>query len=302
MKVVTNSIKRIMLSDVSARDGLQSLKKVLSFQEKDKLINDLSKCNFDEIEVGSLVNYKIIPTMKNSLSLYINTRKLKSVSSYYLLIGNSKGIDIVNKEKVKNISFFTSPSDTFNLKNINLNTKDSFIRIGNMINKIEDRNNVNVKGYISCIGSCPFEGDVNIKNIIDSVCEFKKIGVDEICLADTIGDLKKEKLSLILGGISDKIGYNFDKLSLHLHVDFESEYWKENIKEALKYNISKYDTSILNLGGCPAIYKKCSSTKLNGNLNIIDACEFFINEGYKINVDIDKIKKVEGYWKDKLIR
>ena len=83
MRVVTNSIKRIILSDVSARDGLQSLKKVLSFQEKDKLINDLSKCNFDEIEVGSLVNYKIIPTMKNSLSLYINTRKLKSVSSYY---------------------------------------------------------------------------------------------------------------------------------------------------------------------------------------------------------------------------
>ena len=296
------AIKRIKISDVSARDGLQSLKNILSLVEKEKLINDLSKCKFDEIEAGSLVNYKIIPTMKNSLSLYVNAKKLRTNSTYYLLIGNNKGIDIVNKNKVKNISFFTSPSDTFNIKNINLNTEDSFNRIESMINKIEDRDSVNVKGYISCIGSCPFEGDVNIKNIIDSVDEFKKIGVDEICLADTIGDLKKEKLSLILGGISNKLGYNFDKLSLHLHVDFDSDYWKENIKEALKYNISKYDTSILNLGGCPAIYKKCSSTKLNGNLNIIDACEFFINEGYIVDVDMNKVKEVEDYWKDKLLR
>tara|TARA_E500000178_G_scaffold356655_1_gene436703 strand:- start:16483 stop:17373 length:891 start_codon:yes stop_codon:yes gene_type:complete len=294
--------KLIKISDVSARDGLQSLKKILSLDQKIMLINDLTKCKFDEIEIGSLVNYKVIPTMKGSLELHNHYNKLNEYNNYFLLMGNEKSINIANSNGMKNISFFTSSSDTFNIKNINMNISESFSRISKMIKMIKDRKNVYVKGYLSCVGSCPFEGDININSIIDSVIKFKEIGVNEVCLADTIGDLKKEKLEKILNDISNNTNISSSDLSIHLHTDLSDDYWKENLKTALKYNINKYDTSILNLGGCPAIYKKKScSEKLNGNLNIVDAFDFFTNEGYELNVDIEKVKQVEKNWKNILI-
>ena len=300
--------KLIKISDVTARDGLQSLGKILSLKQKEMLISDLSKCGFDEIEVGSLVNYDIIPSMANSLNLYELFRNKKKISkmnqfypNYYLLVGNNSGINLVNKNKICHISFFTSPSDTFNLKNINSTREESFIKLEEMISNIEDRESMYIKGYLSCIGSCPYEGDVPIGKIVDSVVKFKDIGVNEICLADTIGDLKKEKLEDILEQISRTGIWSGDKLSIHLHVDFESYYWKEVISVALKYNILKYDTSILNLGGCPAIYKKCNDDKLNGNLNIYKALEFFEDEGYDLNVNKQIVREVEYRWKDFLL-
>jgi len=289
--------KLIKISDVSARDGLQSLKSILTLSQKIDLVKDLSKCNFDEVEIGSLVNYKVIPTMKNSLELY-NRFKQSDFEKYYLLIGNEKSINQVNENNVNNISFFTSPSNTFNIKNINLNTIDSFERISKMIKMLNKRDKTRIKGYLSCIGSCPFEGDVNIDDIVKSVEMFNKIGVDEICLADTIGDLKKEKLDNILEKITTKTDIRTDILSIHLHTNFADIYWKENIRIALKYNITKYDTSILNIGGCPAIYKKNKSDKLNGNLNILSACNFFEEEGYDINVDKEIVKDIENKWKN----
>jgi hydroxymethylglutaryl-CoA lyase len=290
--------KLIKLSDVSARDGLQSLKKVLTLSQKIDLVIDLTKCKFDEVEIGSLVNYKVIPTMKNSLELYNHFKGNVELEKYYLLIGNEKSINTVNDNSVKNISFFTSPSNTFNKKNINLNTEDSFNRISKMINMLDRREDTHIKGYLSCIGSCPFEGDVNIDDIVKSVKMFKKIGVDEICLADTIGDLKKEKLESILEQITSKTNISTDLLSIHLHTQFADNYWKENIRTALKYDIMKYDTSILNIGGCPAIYKKNKSDKLNGNLNVINAYNFFEDEGYYLNVDKKMLEEVEKKWKN----
>ena len=290
--------KLIKISDVSARDGLQSLKKVLTLDQKIMLINDLTKCKFNEIEIGSLVNYKVIPTMSGSLELHKHFSKNDKYNKYFLLMGNKNSISIANSNDMKNVSFFTSPSNTFNIKNINMNISDSFIRISDMIKMIDNRENVFVKGYLSCIGSCPFEGDISIDSIVDSIIKFREIGVDEICLADTIGDLKKEKLDKILRDLCSKTDIKSENLSIHLHTNFLDYYWKENIRVALKYNIMKYDTSILNLGGCPAIYQKSCSDKLNGNLNIVDAFEFFIDEGYELDVNIKMIKQVENKWKD----
>jgi hypothetical protein len=167
-----------------------------------------------------------------------------------------------------------------------------------MIKMINRREETYIKGYLSCIGSCPFEGDIHVDDIVESVKIFKKIGVDEICLADTIGDLKKEKLESILEKITTKTDINANLLSIHLHTNFSDNYWKENIRIALKYDIMKYDTSILNIGGCPAIYKKNKLDKLNENLNIISACNFFEDEGYFLNVDKKMLEEVEKKWKN----
>ena len=88
-----------------------------------------------------------------------------------------------------------------------------------------------------------------------------------------------------------------DKLSIHLHTNLNDYYWKENLKIALKYNILRYDTSILNIGGCPAIYKK-DNCKLNGNLNIVKAYSFFKDEGYELGINIQAVKEIEKKWEN----
>ena len=287
----------IKFSDVTARDGLQVLSKALSFESKTKLINNLRKCNFDEIEIGSLVNYKIIPTMKYSLELFQQTRLKESKD--YLLVGSNKYIDQVNEFNIKNISLFTSASNTFNIKNINCDIDESFNRFSKMLNNLENRKSVNVKGYISCIGNCPYEGDVNIDKIIEVINKFKNVGVDELCIADTLGDMKSSKLENILTEVLNRSKYSINKFSLHLHVNYNDDEWSNNLKTALKYGIKKYDTTLLNLGGCPSAYNKEKFP--SGNLNIIKAYELFNSLGYKMNVNIEEVKKIEINLKEILL-
>lgn len=271
-------MKKIIFSDVTARDGLQSISKILSIDQRVNLINQLSKLMFGEIEVGSLVNPKIIPTMKDSLEVYKRTRS--SNFKPYLLVGNEKNIFDINFFDIKYFSLFTSPSDKFNINNINTNVVGSFERFRKMIGNLENRGNHYIKGYISCVSECPFEGEISNDKILDTIKKYKDIGVNEICLADTIGTLKPDKLNDILES-SNKI-YDNSLLSLHLHTENEltTNKWKENLKVAINNDVYKFDTSLLGIGGCPAAYSKdrCKT----GNLNIIHAVSYFKEIGLDI--------------------
>lgn len=292
-------MRKIIFSDVTARDGLQSLKKIFNVNERVKLINQLSDCFFDEIEVGSLINPKIIPTMENSLQVYketLDTSKFKS----FLLVGNKNYIREINENNIKYFSLFSSPSNQFNKHNINTDVDGSFNRFSEIISLLENRNNHYIKGYISCIGECPYEGDIEIEKILYTVQKYIELGVNEICLADTIGTLEPDKLNDLLDKVC-KI-YDCNLISLHLHTENEltTNKWKENLKTAVNNNICKFDTSLLGIGGCPAAYS-CDSKK-TGNLNILHAVSFFKELGYDVGKFgdkkwYDKIIKIENDWK-----
>ncbi len=290
-------MQKIIFSDVTARDGLQSLKAIFSVEQRTRLIKQLSKCFFSEIEVGSLVNPKIIPTMENSLDVYKNTLNENQFKSF-VLVGNNRNIKEINENKIKYFSLFSSPSDQFNKHNINTDVDGSFERFRRMLDLLEDRNKHHIKGYISCIGDCPYEGDISIDKTLYTIEKYKELGVDEICIADTIGTMQPSKLEDILTE-SKKI-YDHSLLSLHLHTENEltSDIWKKNLEVSLDNNIFKYDTSLLGIGGCPAAYSKSKKT---GNLNIIHASSFIKKLGFDVGElgteeGINKIKKIEQEW------
>ena len=277
--------KIIRFSDVTARDGLQSLSKIISPEDRTFLIKSLSRLNFSEIEVGSLVNPRIIPTMANSLEVYHKTYNPDKFKSY-LLVGNEKGIDIINKNKIKYFSLFSSPSDTFNIKNINANVEESFKRFKSMLNGLDNRDDHHIKGYISCIGECPFEGDVPIENIMKTISYYKELGVNEICIADTIGSLQPEKLEKILK--ETNVNYDMNGFSLHLHtnmVTLSENITKNNLKVAIENGISKFDTSLFGIGGCPAVYNKDDIK--SGNLNILHAIKYLSEFGCEFDKNFD---------------
>lgn len=290
-------MRKIIFSDVTARDGLQSLKKILTVEQRVKLIKQLSNCMFSEIEVGSLVNPKIIPAMKDSLEVY--TKTLDDKFKSYVLVGNEKNISDINFHKIKYFSLFTSPSNQFNINNINTDVEGSFERFKKMINKLDKRENHYIKGYISCVSECPFEGEISIDKVLDTIKKYKEIGVDEICLADTIGTLKPDKLNRILQN-SEKI-YDNNLISLHLHTENEltTNRWKENLNVAINNNVYKFDTSLLGIGGCPAVYSKnrCKT----GNLNIIHAVSYFKEIGLNVgnfgsSIWYEKVFNFEKEW------
>jgi len=293
-------MKKIIFSDVTARDGLQSLKKIFNVEQRTRLINQLSKCGFSEIEVGSLVNPKVIPTMANSLDVYKNTLHPEEFKSF-VLVGNNKSISDINKYKIKHFSLFSSPSNTFNIKNINTDVNGSFDRFKNMLDLLENRDNHYIKGYISCIGECPYEGDVPIKSILETIKQFDNLGVDEVCIADTIGTLKPDKLKNILE--ESKYLYDHAKLSLHLHTENElfTNVWKDNLKVSIINDVLKFDTSLLGIGGCPAAYAK--DDKKTGNLNIVYASQYLKSLGCDIGpiIGSDKwfhqIEEIEEEWR-----
>lgn len=290
-------MRKIIFSDVTARDGLQSLKKILTVEQRVKLIKQLSNCMFSEIEVGSLVNPKIIPAMKDSLEVY--TKTLDDKFKSYVLVGNEKNISDINFHKIKYFSLFTSPSNQFNINNINTDVEGSFERFKKMINKLDKRENHYIKGYISCVSDCPFEGEISIDKVLDTIKKYKEIGVDEICLADTIGTLKPDKLNRILQN-SEKI-YDNNLISLHLHTENEltTNRWKENLNVAINNNVYKFDTSLLGIGGCPAVYSKnrCKT----GNLNIIHSVSYFKEIGLNVgnfgsSIWYEKVFNFEKEW------
>ena len=297
-------MNRIIFSDVTARDGLQSLKKVFSVEQRSRLINLLSKCGFPEIEVGSLVNPKVMPTMANSIDVYRNTLNPEEYKSF-VLVGNERSMEEINKNGIKYFSLFTSPSNTFNQQNINTDIEGSFKRFHNMLDLLDSRNSHYIKGYISCIGDCPFEGNVSISNITKVINYFQELNVDEICIADTIGTLKPEKLNKILEETS-KI-YDHSKLSLHLHTENEltTNVWKDNLKVSIDNNVFKFDTSLLGIGGCPAVYAK--GNKKTGNLNILYASKYLKDLGYDVGpiIGSDKwnnmIFEIEKEWKPLIV-
>jgi hydroxymethylglutaryl-CoA lyase len=283
---ISNRIcKKVFITDVTLRDGLQSYQKIISPYNRFEIGKKLISLGLNNIEVGSIVSDKVIPQMRNSMDVYNEMKQYNNMINYHMLISNMKGIKLMMDNNVKHIAFFTSPSDGFNLKNINKTTEDSLNTINMMMKEVN--NSAYIKGYISCINECPYEGRLELAKIINTINKLDEMGMDEICISDTLGTLTRDKLNEILYNLSYEV---LDKISIHLHQK-ANENWKKLVDCCLFYNIISFDTSLLNLGGCPAAYK---STEKSGNLSLYDLVYHLENNGYDHGIATNKIKEVEN--------
>jgi len=284
-KICNQVSKKVFITDVTLRDGLQSYHKNISPQNRFEIGKKLINLGLKNIEVGSIVSDKIIPQMKDSMQVYNKMNEYNNNVNYHMLISNMKGIKMMMNNNVKNIAFFTSPSDSFNLKNINKTTGESLKSINSMMNEIN--NNAYVKGYISCINECPYEGKLELVKMLDTINKLYDMGMDEICISDTLGTLTQDKLNEILYNLDYEV---LDKLSIHLHQK-KNDNWKSVVDCCLFYNLVSFDTSVLNLGGCPAAY---SSKEKSGNLSLFDLTTYLDEIGYYHDIDNSQIKNVEN--------
>jgi hydroxymethylglutaryl-CoA lyase len=252
---------KVKIFEVGPRDGLQNEFFILETSFKVDMINKLVSTGITNIEATSFVSHKAIPQFYDAENVIQSVKDIPDVN-FSVLVPNIKGMEKAVKNNVKEIAIFTSVSDTFNKKNINCSIDESFVRF-EPIMKIAQENNIRVRGYVSCIAGCPYQGYVKLTDIYHVTKRLLDIGVYEVSLGDTTGVGKPNQIAEILKYliIDNKIDNN--QLAVHFHNT--NGYALQNIIVALQYGITTIDSSIAGIGGCP--YARTDNGHSIGNVS-----------------------------------
>ncbi len=224
------------------------------------IINEYKPKN---IEIGLIACKKTFPIFKDTIQFnkaiikYNSNMNLLSqdyIPNCFIAIPNEYQFNKVFHENtsIKNFSFITSFSNSFQLKNSKMTLRDSFKDINNMMVRLDDsKNTFGSKLYVSCINECPIDGKMNNDYIVDKLFELAQLNTDTICLSDTCGTLNSDDFKYIIQK-SLKAGINSKKLSLRMYVDPKCEKNAEKIFYiALDNGINKFDVSSFNFHGFP---------------------------------------------------
>ncbi|WP_119968951.1 hydroxymethylglutaryl-CoA lyase [Shewanella japonica] len=269
---------KVSIFEVGARDGLQNELPV-STQDKLTLIDQLADAGVTRIEAGSFVSPKWVPQMADSGDIFKQlTRKPDVV--YSALTPNLKGLELALDAGADEVAIFGAASETFSQRNINCSIEESIARFEPVMAMAKARN-IPVRGYVSCVLGCPYEGDIEIDEVARVSEILYKMGCYEISLGDTIGVGTPIKARKMVEAVAKLVPV--EKLALHFHDTYGQAL--ANIQACLDTGISVIDSSVAGLGGCP--YAKGAS----GNLATEDVVYMLHGMGIETGIDLHKLAK-----------
>ena len=247
------------------------------------IINLLSKTGLKRIEAGSFVSPKWVPQMANSDEVFQALPSRTDVQ-YSALTPNIRGLETAIDAGVKEVAVFGSASEAFSQKNINCSISESLKRFEDVF-QLADKNNIKVRGYVSCVMGCPYQGDISPKAVTQVSKALLDMGCYEISLGDTIGAGTPRATSLLLEDVLKDIPAQ--KLAAHFHDTYGQAL--VNLYKALEYGIATIDSAVAGLGGCP--YAKGAS----GNVATEDVV--YMLNGMKISsgVNMDRLLTASSY-------
>ena len=275
--------KKINIFEVGPRDGLQNIKNEIPTNRKIELINILSTTGIKKIECGSFVSAKWVPQMKGTDRIFQEISRKDGIK-YTALTPNLKGFENAVDAQVDEIAVFAAASETFSQKNVNCSIKESLERFQDIFKQASEKK-MPVRGYVSCIVECPYEGKVSPEKVLKVASLLLDMGCYEVSLGDTIGKGTPKTIEELLKVLCTEL--NEDKLAGHFHDT--SDMAIRNVEMGLKYGIKTFDSAIGGLGGCPY------APGAKGNLNTHSLINAFGIKNFSENIDLDKIKFAEKY-------
>jgi len=281
--MLNNLPKSIRLVEVSPRDGLQNIKNHVSTKTKVTLIEKLSLAGVKNIEVASFVSPKWVPQMADAAQVLQQLTPTDEVQ-HTVLTPNLKGLERAIECGVSEIAVFSAASESFTQKNTNCSIEESLARIETLM-QLALSNNIRVRGYVSCVLGCPYEGNIDPNVVADVSKKLIDMGCYEVSLGDTIGIGTPLKAQHMLETVIKKVPAN--KIGLHFH-DTRGQALA-NIAACLEYGIASIDASVAGLGGCP--YAKGAS----GNLSTEDVVYMLDGLGIKTGIDLAKLVEAGDY-------
>ena len=269
--------KSVKIVEVGPRDGLQNEAVAVDLATKVELINKLTQAGLGYIEAGSFVSPKWVPQMADSGQVFAQLN-LRGQTNYAALTRNMQGLERALELGVTEVAVFAAASESFSQKNINCSIAESLARFEPVMERAQ-RANISVRGYISCVLGCPYEGGVNPSQVKAVAEQLLAMGCYEISLGDTIGVGTPGSTQDVLDHLLTSIPK--DRLAVHMHDTYGQAL--ANILVALQMGIGVVDSSVAGLGGCP--YAKGAS----GNVATEDLVYMLNGLGISHNVNLDKL-------------
>ncbi|MCH9643773.1 MAG: hydroxymethylglutaryl-CoA lyase [Gammaproteobacteria bacterium] len=268
-----NLPKQVNIVEVGPRDGLQNEPQNIPTDIKIAFINALSQTGLKEIEATSFVSPKWVPQMADHKEIF-ELIEAKPTVNYSALVPNEQGLQAAIESGVKHVAVFTAASETFSQKNTNCSISESLKRI-EKICTIAKQHDIKVRGYISCVIGCPYEGDIESNVVADIAKQLCQMGCYEISLGDTIGVGTANAVKNLIEHVCKST--DIKKLAVHMHDTYGQAL--TNIYASLTMGISTIDSAAAGLGGCPY------APGAGGNVATEDV--LYLLNGLKIETGID---------------
>ena len=269
--------RQLQIVEVGPRDGLQNEKALLPAAIKIELIDRLSATGLKTIEATSFVSPKWIPQLADAAEVFTAIRKVDGVS-YPVLVPNEQGYLRARAVDVREVAIFTAASETFSRKNTNASIDESMARFVPVIEQAQ-ADDVTVRGYISTVLGCPYEGDVPVSEVVRVAVRLYQLGCREISLGDTIGVGTPAKARAMLRAVAQEIP--MAALAVHFHDTYGQAL--ANILACLEEGVRVIDSAVSGTGGCP--YAKGAT----GNVASEDVIYMLHGLGMTTGIDLDQM-------------
>jgi len=273
----------VRIVEVGARDGLQNEKTIIPTATKIALIDRLSATGLRTIEATSFVSPKWIPQLADASDVFKGIAKKLGVS-YPVLVPNLQGYERAREVGAMEVAIFTAASEAFNRKNVNASIDESIDRFAPIFERARaDR--VKVRGYVSTVLGCPYQGDVPLADVVRVAKRLHVLGCYEISLGDTIGIGTPRNARAMLRAVAGEVPMT--ALAVHFH-DTRGQALA-NILACIEEGVAVVDSSVSGTGGCP--YAKGAT----GNVASEDVT--YMLDGMGITTGIDLSALIEtGLW------
>ena len=264
---------RVKIVDVSPRDGLQNEKASVPTEVKVELVDRLSDAGLQSVEAGSFVSPKWVPQMADSAEVMARIRRKPGVA-YPVLVPNMKGLEAAIAAGVTEVAGFAAATEAFSKRNTNCTIVESMRRQKEVCVAALDAG-LRVRGYISVVLDCPYEGEVKPQAVADVARQLRDMGCYEISLGDTIGTGTPARAQRLIDTLARDLPVSM--LAGHFHDTYGQAL--ANILAVMEQGVTVFDSSVAGLGGCP--YAKGAT----GNVATEDV--LYLLNGLNIDTGID---------------
>lgn len=266
----------VRIVEVGPRDGLQNERTPISVADRIAFIERLIDAGLPIVEVGAFVSPKAVPQMVGSAEV------LRGVShvpgEFHVLVPNEKGYEASQAAGAKVIAVFASASEGFSRANINCSVAESIERFKPVLARAR-ADGIKVRGYISCVLGCPFDGEVKPQAVVDVARTLWDLGCYEISLGDTIGVGTPVKARELMRAVAGEVP--LQNLAMHFHDTYGQAL--ANLYAGMEEGVRVIDSAAGGLGGCPY------APGATGNVATEDVVYMLEGMGIATGVDMEKL-------------
>jgi len=267
----------VRIVEVGPRDGLQNEKVPVSVAHRIAFIESLIGAGLHTIEVGAFVSPKAIPQMVNSDQVLRGVDH-HGANEFHVLVPNEKGYEAARAAGARVVAVFASASEGFSRANINCSVADSIERFKPVITRAK-ADGVKVRGYISCVLGCPYDGEVKPRAVVDVARMLWDLSCYEISLGDTIGVGTPRKARELLRAVGGEVP--IANLAMHFHDTYGQAL--ANLYAGMEEGARVIDCAAGGLGGCPF------APGATGNVATEDVVYMLEGMGIATGVDMQRL-------------